>query len=366
MDAMDDLDLPKAQAMPSIPVASDALPSGSNPLRRSTFPTLALPSGGLKVPLKPGRYETEVDTAPLTPPSSSHNLQLVFDSGKIYDNHPRKYRLLLETDKDKSGHSKNLSLSASSATDAAPTKTPPPSVTVQDGQVVAMGTMTSGPATGPSPTPDAAAAAATPKSFTTSATGGAPFTLSEAISSVAVKKEPGGSRYVPQEFLHTFKAATTLGPTSDQKSQQRAGTSSSAEMPRSSGKPSTGMVQRSNAPISKICTQERTDVPCGSCAVVQPEPRRLFGFGPFYRPLPETVCATEGRRQSSPTFHVPSELSEAVDREGITGAGYSGSRKSSRAAVDSTDSGAAAKGADGHKKLSPTPAELNAWLGGSF
>lgn len=67
----------------------------------------------------------------------------------------------------------------------------------------------------------------------------------------------GGSRYVPQEFLQTFKAATTLGPTSDQKSQQRAGPSSSAEMPRSSALPSTGMVQRSNAPISKICTQER-------------------------------------------------------------------------------------------------------------
>lgn len=360
---MDDLDFPKAQAMPSIPVASDALPPSSNALRRSTFPTLALPSGGLKVPSKPGRYETEVDTTPLTPPSSSHNLQLVFDSGKIYDNHPRKYRLLLETDKDNSGHSKNLSLSASSATDAAPTKPSPPSVTVEDGQVVAMGTMTSGPTTGPSPTPDAAAAAA-PKSFTTSATGGAPFTLSEATSSVAVKKEPGGSRYVPQEFLQTFKAATTLGPTSDQKSQQRAGPSSSAEMPRSSALPSTGMVQRSNAPISKICTQERTDVPCG-CAVVQPEPRRLFGFGPFYRPLPETVCATEGRRQSSPTLHVPSELSEAVDREGITGAGYSGSRKGS-AAMDRTDGGAAATGTAGHKKLSPTPAELNAWLGGSF
>ncbi|XP_054766370.2 mucin-5AC-like [Lytechinus pictus] len=365
MDALDNSNFPTAQAMSLIPVAPSALPPNPSALRSPPSVTIPVPtSGGLKgaSSSKPGRYEAGVDTTPLTPPSSSHNLQLVFDSSKIYDNHPRKYRLLLELDKDNSVNSKNISKSALSATNATRTQQPsPPSVIVEDGQVIAMGTTSSGPSAGPSPTPDPAAAP--PKSLPTS---GAPFTLSEAVSSLAIKKEKGESKYVPQEFLKTFKAATTLGPPSNQKNQQRSGSysgpsSSSAEIPLAVGIPSSGIVRESLAPIPKIVTPEScgANAPAG-CTVLQPEPRRLFGFGPLYRPLPETVCATGERRQSSPTLHVPGNLSEAVGREGITGAGYSGARRAS----DCPDG--VAPGTDGHKKKSPTPAELNVWLGGSF
>lgn len=46
---------------------------------------------------------------------------------------------------------------------------------------------------------------------------------------------------------------------------------------------------------------------------VQPEPRRLFGFGPLYRPLPETVLE---RQETAPT-----SITEKVKQTGLTAVG---------------------------------------------
>lgn len=53
---------------------------------------------------------------------------------------------------------------------------------------------------------------------------------------------------------------------------------------------------------------------------IQPEPRRLFGFGPLYRPLPETVIEKQ------------QPLTEMIQKEGLTAVG-----------ADSTDSAAASQ-----------------------
>ncbi len=68
---------------------------------------------------------------------------------------------------------------------------------------------------------------------------------------------------------------------------------------------------------------------------VQPKPRRLFGIGPLYNPLPETVI--EGAAQTS--------LLDRVKKEGL-GAGKDEAAK---------------KAAPAFKKSAPAKPEVNTW-----
>ncbi|XP_071491631.1 uncharacterized protein [Diadema antillarum] len=378
MDNSLDRDISSPDAVPAIAGSTSAMTVGLPGSRPSKFPIKIPESQGkaqANAATRPGRYDEGVETRPLTPPGSSQNLQLVFDSSKIYHSHPRKYRLLLDTDQDST--SANDASTATTSKAGSGAKQSPALMQVKDGQVITMGTTSNIPK---------------PPADDTGPTGSsAPFTMPDAMSGRPGSQvgpaeiRSGESRYIPQSFMDSVKGPVVGAGSADHAVGHPADKLASPQ--GTGGHVGTKLNNPSSADGKSVKNSQSQKGVKPDCTVVHPEPRRLFGFGPYYRPLPETVCypvePATGVQKSNPAGagSAPWGLSRAIERAGLSGTRFESRGGASMemgagpgmsgqmVSVDSTDGGGGGgrRGSDGAKlKPSPSPAEVNAWLTGPF
>lgn len=280
---------------------------------------------------RPERYE--VDDTPLSPPGSSS--YLLFDSSTVFNTHPHKYRVLIgnnissskdESKDNLSAKHKPLGYRKSKSAVSLPSLDKESEATSREenhAPLSARAEQSSELFLKPKNLPNR-------KVSDTVVPGGTG--LWSHFSSSTQYDHRRHSLATPgtgeDQLLENFKDAVTLNEEKPVSFQLEPFDEQKESMSASSGRgqETAGSLSTNEGAVAqqKYVVRE-----------IQPEPRRLFGFGPLYRPLPETVIEKQ------------QPLTEMIQKEGLTAVG-----------VDSTDSAAAASAATSQHKISEDGSKL--------
>ncbi|XP_071828055.1 uncharacterized protein [Apostichopus japonicus] len=273
---------------------------------------------------RPERYE--VDDRPLSPPSSSY---LLFDSSAVFASHPHKYRLLINkpnggeestTDAPSQSEHKPLAHRRSKSLVSLPQLAEDSTNILRSAlssEKISNATL---PIKHERPAVDQHLRP-TQLPLRKVSDSVIPH-LRTSTSASAIFSQGNYSRERPEEgedkLLRNFKNAVNLQEDKPVSFQIQPFEHSTDSM--SSGSDPSPREVKSSLPASEGASSGSKYV----MKEVQPEPRRLFGFGPFYRPLPETVL----EKQESITEKVKKTGLSAIGSDSID-AGGSSQRKTS-------------------------------------